>query len=82
MNIAGEAREWFAARARAARIEQQLASERLETSDPIGLAFDFFSLVEALHGWPLPQDPLAERENENVRATWMRMRRNWVRLQS
>jgi hypothetical protein len=79
MNIAGNAREWFAARARAASIEQQLARDDRDRNDPIGLAFDFLALVEALHGWPLPLDHVTERENEQVRATWTRVRRNWAR---
>jgi hypothetical protein len=79
MKIADDARGWFVARARAASLERQLARDRTDRSDPIGLAFDFFALVEALHGWPLPPDHVTERENEYVRTTWAMIRRNWAR---
>jgi hypothetical protein len=79
MKIAGDPRTWFAARARAAIIERQLAREGNDPSDPIGLAFDFLAIIEALHDQPLPPDRVTERENEDVRATWTRVRRNWAR---
>jgi hypothetical protein len=71
-------RRWWLARARAETVERQLARDRTDERNVVALALDFMTLVESMHGWPPPRDPVSDRENEIVRATWKRMRRNWA----
>jgi hypothetical protein len=82
MTTARDVRSWLLARGRAADVERRLAREAAGKGDSIGLALDLISLVENLHGWPPPSDPVSARENEAVRTTWARIRRNWVLRQT
>ena len=69
---------WAEARRRADDLERRLAREAPEKPDPIGLVFELMTLVEELHGWPLPPDPLSEREDLAARERWTRIRRAWA----
>jgi len=41
----------------------------------IAAALALVALSGRLHGWPGPDDPVSEREDERARATWTRLRR-------
>lgn len=43
-------------------------------ADPIAAALDLIAFDARLHGWPIPRNPLQEREDEAARETWSRLR--------
>lgn len=55
------------------------ARERGYVADSIAASLDLIAFASRLHGWPLPRDPLREREDEAVRDTWQRLREAFSR---
>jgi len=61
---------------------QRAAQERVRESareagfvqDPIQAALDLIELASALHGWPVPEDEVRQREDEHAREAWARLR--------
>jgi hypothetical protein len=45
----------------------------------ISLSLEMLNLYESLHGDPFVKDEIDRREEEEVRATWRRLRERWPR---
>jgi len=70
-----ELRRWVASR-RAAE-EREREELRAQGPDPafaIRSALALADLAESLHGWPVPEDEVSRREDEQARDDWMRVR--------
>jgi hypothetical protein len=77
---AADLRRWLAGRQAAALREQQEARRNpMTTAQAVTSALSLFRLTVRLHGWPIPEDPIATRENAEVQATWQRLRRHYGR---
>lgn len=75
---ADDLRRWLAGRQAAELREQQEARRNpMTTAQAVASALSLFRLTVRLHGWPLPEDPIAARENAEVQATWQRLRRHY-----
>lgn len=71
-----EFRRWLAGRqAGEAREREEAWRHPMSTAQAVGAALALVDLAESLHGWPIPQDAVSQRENALVRRTWRRLRR-------
>jgi len=68
-------RRWVNDRRAVAALER--SEERSAPPAPasaIAAALALIALSGRLHGWPSPDDPVSEREDEHARASWTRLR--------
>ena len=71
-------RRWVAGRQLAARREKQELRERgPNPQESIARALDLIRLTEDLYGWPIPEDPVSQREDREMYETWARLRAGW-----
>lgn len=74
-----QARRWIASRRAGA--DREMDELRRAGADPrkaIRQALELIALMKELHGWPLPEDPVSQRENEAARDSWVRLKTAWV----
>ena len=62
-------------RATARRIEQLAARADAEPGESIAAALRLVALYGRLHGWPAPADAVSDREDDEMRARFARLRR-------
>lgn len=73
-----EVTRWLASRRAAAERERQEAREAgVEAEEAITAGLALIRLGGELHGWPVPEDPVTRREDEQLYATWVRLREGW-----
>jgi hypothetical protein len=69
-------RRWVDDRRAAAALERSEArSAPLAPASAIAAALALVALFGRLHGWPAAADPVSEREDEQARENWNRLRR-------
>jgi hypothetical protein len=69
-------RRWVNDRRAVAALERsEMRSAPPAPASAIAAALALVALSGRLHGWPCPDDPVSEREDERARATWTRLRR-------
>lgn len=67
-------RRWVEDRRAAGERERQQARAGGFARDPIRAALDLIAVAGRLHGWPIPEDPVRQREDELARERWARLR--------
>lgn len=71
-----ELRRWVDdRRASAEREREEVRASGAFVEDPIGAAIDLIAIAGEMYGWPLPEDPVTQRENEIAWESWARLRR-------
>lgn len=68
-------RRWVEDKRAAEVRERQEARGGSFTRDPVRAALDLIAIAGRLHGWPIPPDPVRQREDELARERWNRLRR-------
>lgn len=68
-------RRWVEDQRAAAERERVAARDRGFSRDPIRAGLELIDLVIELHGWPIPEDPVTQREDELAWEQWVRLRR-------
>jgi hypothetical protein len=68
-------RRWINDRRAAAALERsEEGSAPPASASAVAAALALVALFGRLHGWPSPDDPVSEREDEHARANWARLR--------
>lgn len=68
-------RRWVEDKRAAKARERQAARGGSFTPDAVQAALDLIAIAGRLHGWPIPPDPVKEREDELARERWARLRK-------
>ena len=67
-------RRWVENHRAAQRRELEEIDRSASLSRSIAAALSLIALAGKRHGWPVPPDPVEEREDERVRRVWERLR--------
>lgn len=68
-------RRWIASRRAAEQRERDDSVDaRPSPTASVARALCLITLAASLHGWPLPRDPVSEREDVAAYARWSRLR--------
>lgn len=70
-----ELKRWVENQRAAAERERQQALGGSFVRDPVRAGLDLIALAARLHGWPIPEDPVRQREDELARERWSRLRK-------
>jgi hypothetical protein len=68
-------RRWVEDKRAAEAREREAARGSSFARDPIRAALDLIAIAGRLHGWPIPPDPVRQREDDLARERWARLRK-------
>jgi hypothetical protein len=68
-------RRWVEDKRAAEAREREAVRGSSFARDPIRAALDLIAIAGRLHGWPIPPDPVRQREDELARERWARLRK-------
>lgn len=75
---AEDLRRWVAdQRAAEARIRAEQREQGPQPQEAIASALSLIAIAGSLHGWPMPEDAVSRREDEEMYERWHRLRLRW-----